>query len=89
VDGALTRTQDNGCAIRFREEYTRRGPGHLLLQHLIEVLRNSGFFVALAGISDACRFFAQEEFSRAGYLPGVGSKNGQTLDFGDLAVRST
>jgi phosphinothricin acetyltransferase len=81
TDYGLSTTE---CAIVFKQEYVGRGLGHFLLQHLIQVLRDSGFRVVIACISatnqTSARFFGREGFSRTGYLPGIGSKNGQTLD---------
>ncbi|KIM26895.1 hypothetical protein M408DRAFT_72078 [Serendipita vermifera MAFF 305830] len=72
------------CAIGFRHDYTGKGLGRFLLQHLLQVLRDSGFAVVIAAISGtnqgSSRFFAREGFSKTGFLPGIGFKNGQRLD---------
>ncbi|CAG7854661.1 SubName: Full=Related to putative acetyltransferase-Clavibacter michiganensis subsp. sepedonicus {ECO:0000313/EMBL:CCA70498.1} [Serendipita indica DSM 11827] len=72
------------CAIACRNDYTGKGLGHHLLQKLLSELRVMGYYVVIAGISGtnqgSARFFAREGFKRTGFMPGVGEKNGVSLD---------
>jgi L-amino acid N-acyltransferase len=72
------------CSIGFRESFTGRGLGRVLLLHLIQILRQSGFNVIIAGISSSnqgsVRFFTREGFTRTAFMPAVGTKNGTVLD---------
>ncbi|PVG02540.1 acyl-CoA N-acyltransferase [Serendipita vermifera] len=72
------------CSIGFRESFTGRGLGHILLQHLILCLRKSGYTMIIAGISStnqgSVRFFMREGFIKTAFMPGVGTKHGKILD---------